>query len=193
MLGINLKDVDGNYVRPKAGGHVIRITKATNNPEKERIEFEYDFAEGELEGYYTDLEERAGFWGGKFNKSYKEKARTFLKAFIENVIKSNSDTDGIIVVNGDEEDVDETKLVGKVIGLVAGEEEYVGNDGKIKKRLDVFNAKFVPVEDIHTGNYKVPEFKPITEQKSSGSAQVVDTTLGEIPQEFQASADDTPF
>ena len=174
MLGTNMSNVDaaGNYARPKAGGYVIRIKAVNNDKPKERIEVEFDIYEGEFKGYYADLYERAGFWAGKFTKSYKEKALPFFRAFLEAVIASNIDTEGLII--GDFEDVDETKLVGMVVGMVVGEREYIGNDGKQKTALDNYNAIFKSVEDVRNGKYTVPEFKPLQPAPQEASNGVVD-------------------
>lgn len=161
----------GSYPRPKAGGYVIRITSAANNKQNERIDIEFDFAEGEFAGYYKDMQERFKFWGGKFSKSYKERALPFLKSFIEMVQESNANTDGLVI--GDFEDVDETKLIGMLVGMVVGEKAYIGNDGKEKVKLDTYNASFISVEDVRSGNYTVPEFQPL-EEKPPEAAGVVD-------------------
>lgn len=191
MIGRSMKDVDaaGNYPRPKAGGYVIRITKATNNVEKERTEFEFDIAEGQFRNYYQELYERAHFWGGAFSKSFSDKALPFYKGFTEAVVASNDNTDGLVIGNYD--DIDETKFIGKLVGMVVGEKEYTGNDGKIKIKLDTYEAVFLPATDIRAGMYTVPEFKSL-ETTPAPTGKVVDTT-NEIPEEFKASADDTPF
>ena len=174
MIGVNMSNIEaaGNYPRPKAGGYVIKITSVANNKQKERLDIEFDFAEGELEDYYKDMQDRFKFWGGKFSKSYKANALPFFRGFIETVDGCNN-VDGLIIK--DFEDVDETKLVGLRVGMVVGEKEYIGNDGKKKVRLDTYNAKFVPVDDIRSGNYTVPEFIPL-EETPNESAEVVDMT-----------------
>lgn len=188
MLGINLEKVDtaGTYKRPKAGGYVIMITKVINDTAKERLDIEFDITEGDFKDYYKDLKERRGFWAGKFSKSYKEKALPFLKGFLCCVKASNSDTEGLII--GDFEDVDETKLVGKTVGMVVGEKEYIGNDGLKKIKLDTYNAAFVSADDIRSGNYEVPELIPL-EEYPQPNAEVIDTTASFGP----VSDDDMPF
>lgn len=183
---MNNVDAAGNYEKPKAGGYVIIIRKVNNDKAKERIDVEYDFFEGPFKDYYMDLHERCGFWAGKFNKSYKTKALPFFKSFLEAVIESNPDHDGLII--GDYEDVDETKLCGKLVGMVVGEREYIGNDGVKKTALDNYNAQFISVHDIHEGNYTVPEFKPLQEQPQSSG--VVDMSA---PANFSFADDEPPF
>jgi len=187
MIGVNMSNIEsaGTFPRPKAGAYVIKIVSATNNKPNERLDIEFDFAEGELEDYYKDMQDRFKFWGGKFTKSYKARALPFFRSFIEAVVRSNPDVDGLVI--GNYEDVDETKLPGLKVGMVVGEKEYIGNDGKKKIRLDTYNAKYIPIEDIRAGNYTVPEFIPL-EETPSESAEVVDTTaFGPV------SDDDMPF
>ena len=176
MLGINLSGVDsaGGFRRPEAGGYVIRITRAINNPKNTRIEMEFDITEGEFAGYYADLKSRAGFWGGTFSKSYSPKALPFLKSFIELVQECNPDTTGM------------------VIGMVVGEQEYMGNDGKVKTRLDWYNADYCTPEAVRTGDYKVPEFKAL-DTKPQATGRVMDTTQPDPVQGFQQVDNDLPF
>lgn len=188
MLGINMNNVDaaGNFEKPKAGGYVIIIRKVNNDKAKERLDIEYDFFEGPFKNYYYDLNERCGFWAGRFNKSYKTKALPFFKQFLEAVVASNPDNEGLII--GDYEDVDETKLCSKLVGMVVGEREYIGNDGVKKVALDNFNAQFVPTKDITEGNFTVPEFKPLPEAPTSSG--VVDMSA---PDGFFPDNSEPPF
>lgn len=191
MLGINLQHVEAasNYPKPGPGGYAIEITKAVNNKDKERIEIEFDICAGEFAGYYKDMKERLGWHTAKFNKSYKPKALSFLKSFIQVVLDSNEDTDGLVV--GDFEDIDETKLIGKKIGMVVGEAEYMGNDGTKKVKLDFYNATFINLESYRKGEYTVPDFKPLEGSAPSTSSGVVDTTAGFEPMTYDDN--ENPF
>ena len=61
------------------------------------------------------------------------------------------------------EHCDESTLIGKKIGMILGEEEYVGNDGSTKTRLYV--AREVDVADIKAGKFKVPELKKLAKEE----------------------------
>lgn len=189
MLGINLQNVESasNYPKPAPGAYVIEITKAVNNKDKERIELEFDICAGDFAGYYKDMKDRLGWHSAKFNKSYKTKALGFLKSFIQVILDSNGDTDGLVV--GDFEDIDETKLVGKKLGIVVGEAEYMGNDGTKKVKLDFYNATFIDLETYRKGEYTVPDFKPLAGYSAPDGGGVVDTTAGFEPMTY----DDNPF
>lgn len=181
MKKINMKEVqeasDGK--RLVAGGYICKYTKVEDVPKKEYLYMEYDIAKGEFAGYYESLQEARGFWGGRCYRSYKEKALPMFKRMCSAVSKSNNG----FVFDGDT-NADESTLVGKLVGLVLGEEEYIGNDGNKKTRLYV--AKECSVDDIANGNFKVPAIKKLEEEEeSTGSADFM-----QIP---EGSEDDLPF
>ena len=94
MKNINWNDVQEATERRDlpVGGYVAGICKATDEPAKERLNIEWEVAEGEFKGYWREqtasLIERGKLnpgewaWGGKTIKSYKEKALPFFKGFI---------------------------------------------------------------------------------------------------------------
>ena len=70
-----------------------------------------------------------------------------------------SKSNGNFVFDGDQINRDERTLVGKYVGIVFQEEEYIGNDGSVKTRLNVYAER--PVDDIRSGNFKVPGLKKL--------------------------------
>lgn len=158
MKMINWNDVSDVGEKLAPGGYVCGITAVEDIPEKEYLKLEYDVAEGPQKNYYRTLYQNKGFWGGNFVKSYKEKALPFFKAFKTAVENSNP---GYTFNN------DEKTLVRKLVGLVLGEEEYVGNDGAVKTRLYV--AEIHSADRIRKGNFKVPPLKALTGQPQKSS------------------------
>lgn len=152
----------GDSVKLPAGGYICKYTNVTDNPEKNYLYMEFDIAEGEFAGYYKALEERADFWGGRCYRSYTEKALPMFKRMCSAVTKSNKK----FIFDGNEH-CDESTLIGKFVGLILGEEEYIGNDGAKKTRLYV--VREVPVDDIKSGKYKVPELKKLKEETPNTS------------------------
>ena len=134
------------------GGYVIKITKATDDPKKEYLKLVYDIAEGDQAKRYSDE------WGlnpdndyaHSFYRSYKEKALGMFKAFINAVEGSNAKYKW---------DWKEEKLVGKLVGIVLGEEEYENNRGEVKVRLYVNSVH--PADEIRKGDFKVPALKKL--------------------------------
>lgn len=80
---------------------------------------------------------------------------------------------------------DESTLVGKKVGMILGEEEYIGNDGSTKSRLYV--AREISIDDLKAGKYKIPEIKKVNEI-SEGVKQNDD--FMNIPKD---SDEETPF
>lgn len=171
----NIQASSGDFARPTPGGYVCEIVRAEDVPFREEtgkgeyLLIEYDFTEGELLGYHADVYKKFGYWGGKFVRSYKEKALGMFKHFTNCVEESNE---------GYTWDWNEQELCGKKIGLVLGEEEYAGNDGAIKTRLYVKDVK--NVDDIRKGDFKVPPLKKL-KATSPVSAPVVDATDDDLP------------
>lgn len=140
----------GDFERLPTGGHICKITLVEDVPEKEYLKFEFDIAEGKYQGWFAETYQRAGFWGGKFIRSYKKKAAGFFKGFVTAVEESNPKYKWAW---------EEQTLNGKMIGLVLGSEEYVSNSGEVKERLYV--AQNRSVDAIRKGDYKVPELKKL--------------------------------
>lgn len=166
----DVQAMDGDFKRLPAGGYVCRITKAEDVPEKEYLKIEYDIESGEFKDWWSDTAERAGFWGGHFIRSYKESAAGFFKGFTNAVEASN---------HGYAWNWDERSLVGKYIGIVLGEEEYRKNSGDIGTRLNV--TRNMSVEDIKSGNFKIPELKKLQEKEDNNSFSSISADDPNLP------------
>lgn len=154
-----MKNIDWNAVEEvkefnklPAGGYVCGITAVEDVASSEYLKLEFDIAEGEYKNYYRSLYDNRGFWAGKFIKSYKEKALGFFKKMLTAFEKSNA---------GFKFDNDEKVLKRKLIGLVIGYEQYLGNDGTVKERITV--TDFLPVEDIRAGKFDIPALKTLSD------------------------------
>lgn len=174
----NVKEDEGR--RLVAGGYVCKYVTVKDYPDKEYLYMEYDIARGDYEGYYASLNESFGFWGGKCYRSYKEKALPMFKRMCSAVSKSNNG----FVFDGDK-NADEKTLEGKLVGIVLGEEEYVGNDGNLKTRLYVY--KECPVDDIVNGKFKVPALKKLPEGSvNTDNTPTTDTGFMEVKEDVAA-------
>lgn len=175
MRNLNLSGVSENN-RIEAGGYIAVITRVEDvplgsnqqRPDKgDYLKIEFDIAEGPMTGYYGDMFNSLGFWGGILIRSYKQSALSMFKGFINQVKNSNPG----FIWNEDAEN-DEQTLVGKFIGVVLAEEEYRGNDGSLKTRIRCDKTK--TVADIKAGKFKVPDLKKL--ESANRSAEVVDST-----------------
>ena len=120
-----------------------------------------------MTGYYNDMFNSLGFWGGTLIRSYKPAALSMFKNFINQVKKNNPSFQW-----DDDAENDEQKLVGKYIGVVLAAEEYRGNDGSLKTRIRCDKTK--TVDDIRNGKFTVPDTKRL--RSADTSAPVVDST-----------------
>lgn len=172
------------FKKPEPGGYVVRIERVVNDKEKEKLDLFLEIAEGEFAGFIKDTNDRFGFWSAKATKSYKATALGFFRAFIEAVVASNPNTDGLVI--GDFEDIDETKLPGLIVGAAVGEREYDGNDGTPKKVLDWYGANFMDVAKIRSGDYEIPALRVSKDKVDPAGIKVTDG--------FEAlKNDDVPF
>lgn len=185
MRNLGLSKVTEDAQRPTAGGYVLTITDVEDVPmngntgKGDYLKISYDIAEGPFKDYYYGMYKSLGFWGGNLIRSYKPKALGMFKAFIKELKHDNPEFNW----NMDDEN-DEKTMIGRKFGAVIGEEEYRGNDGSIKTRLNV--NKIVSIDNIHDGKFKVPELKKIA---TASNTAAVDTTGDSI----ETITDDTPF
>lgn len=179
MKNINWNEVQEatNNNKLPAGGYVCGITAVEDVPNQEYLKFEFDIAEGEFKNTYRELYDARGFWAGKFIKSYKDNALGYFKKMLTAFENSNK---GFTFNN------DEKTLKRKLIGLVVGYEEYIGNDGTVKERLRI--TDFLPIDDIHSGNFSVPELKKLDGNTMVNSASNSSNDFAAIDGD-----DDLPF
>lgn len=164
----NVQASSGEYAKPKAGGYVVKILDVNDIPldsdtgKGDYLKIDYDICEGELAGYYKELNKKfGGDWFANFIRSYKEKALGMFKHFMNCVEESNA---------GFSWDWNEKELVGKKVGVVLQEEEYRKNDGSVGVRLKVQGIK--TVKQILDGDFKVPATKKLQEDAQTNSAVV---------------------
>lgn len=158
MKNVNWNDVQDEIRRPVPGGYAAKITHVEDNEDKEYLLIQWEFAEGEFKGTNQETFDAFGFWPMAFVKSYKQKALRFFKGFKTAVEESNRN----YTFNNDPQ-----TLVGKFVGVVLGEEEYLAKDGSVKTRLYVSDAR--SGKAIRDGDYKIPELKKLPANSASVS------------------------
>lgn len=174
MKNIDLTNVQeaSDFQKPGAGAYICNITKVQDVPvdpstgKGDYLKIWYDIAEGEFKGYYGDMRKEHPGWDyvGSYMRSYKEKALGMFKRFCTSVSESNAGYEF-----GSARNMDESTLVGKKVGLVFREEEYVSNAGEIKTRLQVF--KEFPIDKL--ADQKVPD-KKVLDDAQKPAADVGD-------------------
>lgn len=177
MKSINLTNIQeaGTNNRLPAGGYVCKYTNVNDVADKEYLYMEFDIAEGPYKDYFKGFEESAGFWGGRCYRSYKEKALPMFKRMCSAVSKSNTG----FIFDGGEQNNDEKTLIGKYVGIVLQEEEYIGNDGNVKTRLNV--SYECDIEKIRNKSFKIPDRKRLPEAASAEESDFmkIDDSNGE--------------
>lgn len=160
-----------------AGGYVAEIKNVYDNTQKGQLELNLDIAEGEFANHFETLYNNKGFWALKGFRTYEnptdakkdEYCKRFFKGFITTIEKSNQGYDFINT------NYDEKTLIGKKVGIVLGEKEYVGNDGRVKTKLYV--SEFKTLDDLKKGDYKVPELIKLKQDEVSTTS----TTDDDLP------------
>lgn len=167
----NVSEAGNRKILP-AGGYICKIVDVKDEPQKQYLKIEYDIAQGEWKDYALTVESDRGWWPLSTVKSYKEKAIGFFKHFISSIEKSNQ---------GFKWDWDENKLVGKVLGIVIGEEEYEKRDGSVGTKMVA--SDFLPVESIKKGQYKTPD--PVKLKRAeTPSVDISADDDGDLPFDF---------
>lgn len=148
-----------------AGGYIVKIIAAKvstynyNGQSFDKLEVAFDINDSEYKGFYQQdfdsQKQEDKRWKGvkRFNVPTDDGSdadalsQRILKGATEALEDSNP---------GYHWDWDETKLKGKIVGCIFRLEEWAMNG---KKGWKAQPFKFVPVEDIKSGNFKQPKFK----------------------------------
>lgn len=186
-------EVSGDFKRLPAGGYIAEIKAVEDKTDKSYLNITFDIAEGEFRGFYADEWGKEHPYAHAFVRSYKQtgdaekdkKIMGMFKGFLRTIDRDNGTTFEAQAETG----LNEGALVGKRIGLVLGYEEYNSDRGEIRERLRV--SKTLSVDDIKSGNYKVPDVKRLAPM---GAPVVSATYSTAVPQGFESIApEDIPF
>lgn len=155
----------GDFQRLPAGGYIAKIQAVKDVDDKSYLLVTFDIAEGEKRGFFANTDADHEYLH-QFIRSYKETALGMFKGFLKAVDNSN----GTNFEPQAEKGFAEQQLVGKVIGILVGYEEYVSNRGDVRERMRVNTRS---AETIRSGNFTVPELKKLeTGNAGSGAAPV---------------------
>ena len=184
----------GDFKKLPAGGYVVAIqavrTSGTDNygreidylADKQYIKLIYDISEGEFAGRYSD-----DYWSGE-DKDYGHqiylswKNMGAFKGGVQAIEESNPGFDFMAAFLAKNWSL----LIGKKVGIVLGEEEYIGNDGTMKIRFTFPRLK--SAQDIRDGKFRVPKLKTL----DRGSSTPADSS-GQDAQTAADPYDDIPF
>lgn len=173
---------DGGFERLPAGGYVCKITAVEDVTEKDYLSVVFDIAEGDRKGFYSDEWGQNHPYAHRFVLSYKESALGMFKGRLKAIDESN----GTEFVKEAVAGLKEQQLVGKLVGLVIGYEEYASDRGDVRQRSTVRSV--LAADKIRRGEFKVPELKRL----DSAAAPAITEHAGEPPAGF-SWGDDVPF
>lgn len=165
----------GNGKLP-AGGYVARITAVEDVPSKEYLWVEFDIAEGEYAGHFSDDFAKSRPYIHRFSRSYKDSAEGFFSAFLVALEESNRNR---FSVEQWQRTCDEHALVGLEIGIVVQTELYTSNTGEDKERNEVVGI--YATQDIRNGDYKLPEPKDSRTNVPTGASAYQSASNDAIP------------
>ena len=164
----------GEFKRMTAGGYIVRIQAVRTKgfeygreidypEEKMYVKLIYDIAEGEFAGKFSDdyWADETKDWGHQIYFSWKN-----MGAFKGNVLaieESNPGFDAMAAFTADKWAL----FVGKQVGIVLGEEEYLKSDGTVGTRFGFPRLK--SVQDIRDGKFRVPPLKKLPEGAAAPS------------------------
>ena len=176
----------GEFKRMTAGGYIVRIQAVRTKgfdygceidfpEEKMYVKLIYDIDEGEFAGKFSDeyWADESKDWGHQIYLSWKN--MNAFKGSIQAIEESNPGFDAMAAFTADKWAL----FIGKTVGIVLGEEEYMGNDGTVKTRFTFPRLK--SVQDIRDGRFRVPQLKKLAEDTAAPSTSAVEDTYSDVP------------
>lgn len=184
----NVNESTNGGNRPPVGGYVLTIISATEKPEKQYFQIEWDYNEGEFAGH-NQKNAAANNWGlPRLFRSYKPAALGMLKHFLISLEKSNRGWT-MDRWNSLPDAQQAPALNGLIFGAVIGEEEYINKDGKVKVRQYI--ADTLPAADIRAGKFEVPALKKLKGNDGSAPAPAAENPATTAP--VETGVEECPF
>ncbi|WP_071143031.1 hypothetical protein [Acidaminococcus timonensis] len=184
----NVNESTNGGNRPPVGGYVLTIVNATEKPEKQYFQIEWDYNEGEFAGHNQKNATMNGWRLPALFRSYKPAALGMLKHFLIALEKSNRDWT-MDRWNSLPDAQQAPALNGLIFGAVIGEEEYINKDGKVKTRQYI--ADTLPAADIRAGKFQVPDLKKLKGNDGSTPAPAAENPATTAP--IETGVEECPF
>ena len=181
------------------GAYICTILKAeekvyntSKGGEWHKLEISFDIAEGENKGFYAaDYRAQTGEdkkWKGVIRLNVPNDDGSEMDAWNKRSFKTNMQA--IEESNsGYHWDWNEAQLKNKTVGIVFRSEEWEYN-GKSGWRTAAF--KFIPAADVKSGNFKIPDPKPLKGKASAPQPAVNASALPDMS-DFEDIISDAPL
>ena len=180
------------------GAYVCTILKAEekvyNSPKGEwhKLEISFDIAEGENKGFYAvDYRAQTGEdkkWKGVIRLNVPNDDGSEMDAWNKRSFKTNMQAIEESN-NGYHWDWNEAQLKNKTVGIVFRSEEWEYN-GRSGWRTAAF--KFIPAADVKSGNFKIPDPKPLKGKAPAPQPAVNASALPDMS-DFEDIISDSPL
>lgn len=184
----NVNESTNGGNRPPVGGYVLTIINATEKPEKQYFQIEWDYNDGEWAGHNQKNATKNNWGLPRLFRSYKPAALGMLKHFLISLEKSNRGWT-MDRWNSLPDAQQAPALNGLIFGAVIGEEEYINKDGKLKVRQYI--ADTLPAADIRAGKFEVPPLKKLKGSDSSTPAPAAGNPATTTP--VETGVEECPF
>lgn len=186
------KAYDGNsdLIQLTPGGHICKVLKAYTTKSKnnnDMLVLEFDIQEGsEFDGYFQHLQDARTFynpdaaWLGTFRTTItnaKGNCSSYFKGVINALEESNRNYN-FLNSRGDER-----QMIGKWIGFVFREEDYIDANGKQRTSTKPFYA--VSAQRVKQNDIEVPAKKELNQ---NAGAPAINGTFAEVD-----NNDELPF
>ena len=177
------------------GAYICTILKAeekvyntSKGGEWHKLEISFDIAEGENKGFYAaDYRAQTGEdkkWKGVIRLNVPNDDGSEMDAWNKRSFKTNMQAIEESN-NGYHWDWNEAQLKNKTVGIVFRSEEWEYN-GRSGWRTAAF--KFIPAADVKSGNFKIPDPKPL-----NGKAASQASTAADLSDFVEVASADLPF
>lgn len=152
----NIVASGGDFETLAPGGYICKILDVIFESKSYGglLRISFDIAEGENQGFYLKRYKELkasnpeAKWTGMLYQTIINDKPQFFKGFITAIENSN---------NGYKWNWDEQSLKNLLFGGLFGEEEYYGNDGKVKTSVKCMQVR--SVDKIRSNEFKIPEKK----------------------------------
>ena len=164
MKSLNLSNVEavepGERAKLPAGGYIVRFEGFEDNEEKSYVRLIFDINEGQNAGFYMDPYYESKPWTHSIMLSYTDKALPMTKGRLEKISECNPGFDAVAAFEAGRPELFNGRKVGLVVGLA--QRIFKGDDGWVMiEELDWMRARIVTPDKIRSGDFEVPELRPL--------------------------------
>ena len=180
----------GQTKRVKPGGYVGKVVNARfeNTTYGDKLTYALDITEGEFKNFYQSRynekkqNDANAAWPCKYSCFLTTKDGKTSRTFKGSVVAVEKSTPGYSFTG------DEKTLVGKPVGIVFGEEEFLSSNGNIATAVKP--RYLCSVDSIRNGEYEIPQKKTLAPSSNDFLSSLAAAGKLEVVEDF---SDELPF